>query len=209
MKLYITRHGTTIWNIEQKLQGWQDSNLSEEGVHRAVMLGNRLSDVDFDLIYSSPQNRALETAKLIRGKKNTSIITHKSLRELGFGSWEGMEIPFIEKEYPEEYYTYINNPENYIPIDGESFEDLFDRVQKFLHEIVKLDAENILVVTHGVTIKAMLKIIKGLTFKEFATLPVYTGTSLNICNVKGNKIELLVEGDTTHIDYDFFEESSV
>ena len=200
MKLFITRHGTTEWNVARILQGWGDSKLTDEGKLRAVKLGERLSDIDFDIVYSSPQNRALETAKLIIGDKDTKLITHDGLREIGFGTWEGMELDVIEDKFPELYYTYRNNPEYYIPLDGESFKDLFLRVGDFLDEIKTKDSENILIVTHGVTIKAMITIIKGLTLAEFSSLPVFTGTSLNICEVKNGKLELILENDTSHIE---------
>ena len=203
MKLFITRHGTTEWNVSRILQGWGDSKLTVEGKLRAVKLGERLSDIDFDIVYSSPQNRALETAKLIIGDKDTKIITHDGLREIGFGTWEGMELDIIEEQFSELYYTYRNNPEDYIPLDGESFKDLFLRVGGFLEEIKTKDAENILIVTHGVTIKAMITIIKGLTLTEFSSLPVFTGTSLNICEVKNGKLELILENDTSHIESEY------
>jgi probable phosphoglycerate mutase len=208
MRLYITRHGTTEWNIEKRLQGWGDSPLTEEGINRAVSLGESLADVDFDIIYTSPQKRAMETAKLIMGNKNTKIITHDGLKELRFGIWEGMELDEINEKYPEEYYLYRNRPELYIPIDGESFKDLFNRVESFLEELKAVDYKNVLIVTHGMTIKTLITIIKGLTLDEFSSLPVYTGTALNICEVKGGKFELIVEGDISHIKgYEKFDES--
>jgi probable phosphoglycerate mutase len=206
MKIYITRHGTTEWNIQRRLQGWKDSKLTEEGIARAVSLGKRLKDIDFDIIYTSPLNRALETAMLIRGDKNTKIVTHDGLKELRLGIWEGMELDVIEKEYPDEYYIYRNKPIDYIPVEGETYMDLFKRVGQFLEEIKKLDAENILVVSHGVTIKAIIKLIKNLTMDEFSDLPVYTGTALNIAEVNGDKIELIVENDTSHIDFKEYDE---
>lgn len=207
MKLYITRHGTTKWNIERRLQGWRDSPLTEEGINCAIRLGQSLAGIDFDVIYSSTQNRALETAKLIRGDKDTPIVTHEGLRELGFGTWESMELGEIEKRYPNEYYIYRNKPELYEPIDGESFKDLFKRVESFLDEVKTQNYQNVLIVTHGVTIKALITIIKGLTLDEFSSLPVYTGTALNICESKGDEFEFIVEGDISHIDYERFEES--
>src|SRR5699024_11199668 len=110
MKLYITRHGTTEWNLERRLQGWGDSPLTEDGKNRAIRLSNNLRDVDFDMIYSSPQKRALNTAKLIKGNKNTEIKTHDGLKELRYGVWEGMYLTDIEKKYPEDYFSYRNAP---------------------------------------------------------------------------------------------------
>lgn len=210
MKIYITRHGTTEWNIKKILQGWKDSDLTDEGINRAIRLGKRLFDIDFDYIYSSPQKRSLETARLIRGSKDTKILTHMGLRELGFGIWEGMEIDEVKRLYPEEYNTHLNNPGAYISSNqGESFQALFKRVEEFIDEIKQLKAENILVVTHGVTIKALIMILKGMNIDEFSKLPVFTGTALNICEFDGEKFEFLIEGDVSHIDVEIFDESTM
>src|SRR5690554_4521335 len=92
MKIYLTRHGQTEWNVIGKLQGWGNSNLTEKGIENAKRLSQRLKEVNFDYVYSSPQQRALDTAKLIRGDRNIEINVLDDLREIGFGSWEGMEI---------------------------------------------------------------------------------------------------------------------
>lgn len=200
MKLYITRHGTTEWNLERRLQGWGDSPLTEDGKNRAIRLSNNLRDVDFDMIYSSPQKRALNTAKLIKGNKNTEIKTHDGLKELRYGVWEGMYLTDIEKKYPEDYFSYRNAPEEYVPKDGESIIDLFQRVKSFLDEISSKNHKNVLIVSHGITIKVLISIIKGLTWEEFSALEVYTGTSLSVCEFNNDKFEFLVEGDISHLD---------
>jgi len=199
MKLYITRHGTTEWNLEKRLQGWADSPLTEDGRNRAIKLGNSLKDIDFDMIYTSPQERALNTAKLIRGNKNTEIKVHNGLKELRYGSWQGMYISDIEKDYPEDYHSYINDPEQYMPEDGESMVDLFQRLNLFLEEISTMNYQNILIVSHGITIKAIIAIIKELSWQEFASLEIYTGTALNVCELKDGSFEFLLEGDISHL----------
>lgn len=200
MKLYITRHGTTEWNLERRLQGWADSPLTEDGKKRAIQLGNCLKDIDFDIIYSSPLNRAFETAKLIRGNKDTELKTHDGLKELSHGIWEGMRMEEIEKKHSKEYSIYRNTPAAYIPTEGESFTVLFERVKSFLDEISSMDYKNVLIVSHGITIKSIIAIIKELSWEEFSTLEVYTGTALNICELRDEKFEFLVEGDISHLE---------
>ena len=73
MKLYITRHGETQWNTEKKMQGWQNSDLTGQGIENATRLGERLKDVDFSNIYSSPLGRAMDTANHIKGDRNKRI----------------------------------------------------------------------------------------------------------------------------------------
>ena len=83
MKLYITRHGETEWNKISKMQGWQNSALTEKGIENAIKLSERLNDIDFAHIYSSPLGRALDTAKYIRGNRSIEIITCEELKEIG------------------------------------------------------------------------------------------------------------------------------
>lgn len=200
MRLYITRHGTTEWNLERRLQGWGDSPLTKDGENRAIKLGKYLQDIDFDIIYSSPLNRAFETAKLIRGNTNTEIKTHNGLKELSHGIWEGMRMEEIEEKHSKEYSIYRNTPAAYIPTEGESFTVLFERVKSFLDEISSMDYKNVLIVSHGITIKSIIAIIKELSWEEFSTLEVYTGTALNICELREEKFEFLVEGDISHLE---------
>lgn len=200
MKVYFTRHGQTEWNVKGKLQGWGDSNLTEKGIESARRLGDRLADVDFDFIYSSPLNRALETAKLIRGDRDLEIKIIDELKEIGFGSWEGMLFDNVREKYAHEYDTYLNRPHLYQPIDGESLIDVYKRVENALNKILTPEADNILIVSHGVTIKLLTSIIKEIPLEELYKIPVQVGTALNIAEYDGNKLRFIVEEDTSHID---------
>lgn len=198
LKLYITRHGRTEWNTIGRLQGWLDSPLTEEGIKRAERLSKRLENIDFDSIYSSSQKRALDTAHILN-KKNIEIQILDELKELSLGKWEGMKLKDVEKEYPQEHYLYFNEPDSYKSLGGENFDELFLRVKKALKEIMDTKDENILIVSHGVTIKAMIAILKGIDLDEFVSEKVYTGTSLTIFEIHGDKIECILEGDDSHL----------
>ncbi|MCY7919778.1 histidine phosphatase family protein [Bacillus vallismortis] len=63
LHLYIARHGQTQWNVEKRMQGWQDSDLTELGLYNARALGERLPDIEFNQVYISPSKRTEETAK--------------------------------------------------------------------------------------------------------------------------------------------------
>ena len=64
-RIYMTRHGETVWNAEGRIQGHTDIDLSPRGRTQAQALGQRLEDVDFDAVYSSDLIRARETADII------------------------------------------------------------------------------------------------------------------------------------------------
>ncbi len=86
-----------------------------------------------------------------------------------------------------------------MPEDGESMVDLFQRLNLFLEEISTMNYQNILIVSHGITIKAIIAIIKELSWQEFASLEIYTGTALYVCELKDGSFEFLLEGDISHL----------
>lgn len=200
LNLYIIRHGQTEWNVLRRLQGWNNSNLTEQGIKDAERLSERLKHIDFDYIYSSPQPRALDTANIIKANRSIDISLLDGLKEIGFGVWEGMSIDEINKKYDGHYNTYINTPHLYEPIDGESFEDIFKRVEESLKTIISKGGNNILIVSHGVTIKILTSIIKDIPLHELYNIPIHQGTALNVCEVKDDKIRFVIEGDASHID---------
>ncbi|WP_051652428.1 histidine phosphatase family protein [Clostridium algidicarnis] len=200
MNIYIARHGETKWNIEGRMQGFKDSDLTQKGVSDARSLGESLKDIDFDCIYSSPLGRALDTAKYIRQDDNIKIIPDDSLKELNLGFWEGMTHKDIKEKYPLQYNNFREHPESFESQGGESFLELIKRVEKGLNNIIKDENhENILIVTHTCVIKAISIIVKGNDVKDFWNLPFINNTSLTILEVINKEIKVLLEADVSHL----------
>lgn len=202
MKIFITRHGQTEWNEIGKLQGWKDSKLTEKGIEDAKKLGESLSHIEFNKIYCSPLGRAIDTANSIKGDRYTEIIITESLKEMGFGSWEGIEHSIVKELYPDHHFNLWNNPHFYEPIDGESFEVLFDRVKKTLNDIIDNNnyGDNILIVSHAVVIKTIYSIIKNISLENFWNPPFIHGTCLTILEVKDKEMQFVLEADVSHLD---------
>lgn len=81
LKLYLVRHGQTEWNIQKRMQGWEDSALTEKGVNNAIALRKKLEGVEFTAAYTSTSERTIETARLIIEKRNLAINTNEDLRK--------------------------------------------------------------------------------------------------------------------------------
>ena len=82
MKLYITRHGETMRNAEQRILGRTDDPLSEKGKQQAAELAEKMKDIDIDLIFTSPLSRAKETAQTIADVKGMSLIVDDRLKQI-------------------------------------------------------------------------------------------------------------------------------
>ena len=160
--IYLTRHGQTMWNIEKRLQGRGNSPLTEDGIERAKELRERVKDIKLDVIYSSPIERALTTANIIKGDKNVEVVTDDGLREMCFGDYEGKITDEVRKENPNWDISLImkGNTELAAP-NGENLAEVRERVAKAMDSIIEENkGKTVLVVAHGITLKAIMYYFK-------------------------------------------------
>lgn len=139
MKIYIVRHGQTDYNINGRYGGRLDVPLNDKGIQEAYEVKEKLRDIKFDKIYSSPLQRAYLTAKIIRDK---NIIIDDRIIERSNGELEGRLKSEIQ-EFPD-----FNDP-NEIRYNIETITDFRTRIKNFLDDITSNNDENILIVTHA------------------------------------------------------------
>lgn len=197
--LYITRHGETEWNIQRRMQGWQDSPLTELGKSQAAWLGERLKEIDIDVIYSSPLERAYNTANIIRGEREIEIVKNDAFKEIKLGSWEGLSHEQIEAIDEEQLYNFWHAPALYKSSTGEIFEDVINRTHIAVEEILnKYKGKNVLIVTHAVAAKAMMYYFESRTLDQFWDPPFMHQTSLSVIEVDEDKHKVILHADTSH-----------
>lgn len=202
MRIYITRHGETQWNSEKRMQGRKNSSLTPKGIKDAEKLKERLASVDFQRIYASPLGRAIETAEIIKGERNLPVEKAPDFMEMDFGQWEGRNVEEIEEVYGQKYRNFWHAPEKYEPMGGESFPELFERIDRGLKGLVENEGNEdvILLVAHAVVIKSIYALVKNLPMEEFWNPPFMHGTNLTILEIKEGKREFLLEGDISHLE---------
>ena len=143
--IYIVRHGQTNWNLLGKNQGQTDIPLNEVGKSQALELKEKLKDIKFDVVFSSPLKRAFETAKIIAGD---NVIVDDRLIERGNGILEGKTIDEVNAIIEKEHVDINALDEDRLGI--ESIRNLQSRLNDFLDEILdKYKGKNILIVTHA------------------------------------------------------------
>ncbi|MEH7885670.1 histidine phosphatase family protein [Bacillus sp. JJ1609] len=198
LKLYITRHGETVWNVEKRLQGWKDSSLTESGVQNAIALGQALKTTVFESVYSSPSERTVHTAKLIMGDQEIPFHLEQKLREIHMGNWEGRTHAEVAELDTDSFHSFWNTPHLYIAEKGESFLEVQHRVVEAINEIKNLhQTGNILLVTHTVVIKCLLAFYKNLPLEKLWEPPYIHDTSLTVIEIS-EEPKILLEGDISH-----------
>ncbi|MEZ0536087.1 histidine phosphatase family protein [Caldicellulosiruptoraceae bacterium PP1] len=198
-RLYFIRHGETEWNKLNRIQGCSDVELNNTGVWQAERIAYRLKDEKFDLILSSNLKRAYDTAKkIIQYHPNAEFKTNDLIREIEFGSWEGLTIDQLKDNYLEQYKIWRENPEIAIFPGERSLSNVKKRVEEFINTIMKIDKKRIAIVTHGGIIKLSVIILLELDL-SFYKKCWFGNTSLTIIDIKDNKRIISVLNDMSHL----------
>ncbi len=203
-KIYLTRHGQTQWNLEGRLQGSQNSDLTDFGKSQAGKLRERIGHIDFDAVYTSSSGRAIDTAKILNAKGAPLNISN-DIVEMAFGEWEGKFISEVKAESPDTFETLFTDASSYVPVSGESFDSLIQRADTFIDRLVsKHKGETVLVVSHGITTKALLVRAEDRKLDTFWEGPFIQGCSLSLIEVRHSEDNMLSEvvlhGDTAHFE---------
>lgn len=144
MKLYITRHGQTDWNRDEKIQGKTDIELNDNGRKQAQTVADQLKDTTIDMIFSSPLTRAVQTAQIINQTHQLSIRLDDRLAERGFGDFEGTGTVDFD------FCGFWNRDKESSFTSCESTTAFFARVYDFIDECrLQYPDQTILVVAHG------------------------------------------------------------
>ena len=202
MEIYIVRHGETIWNAKNMLQGSADIELNENGRALAGETGVNLETKHFDKIYSSPLIRAYETACLIRGHRNIPIIRDERLRELCFGENEGKNFKELLADETNPFHHFFDRPDLYRPPEGgETLEHICERVAGFMKDVIEpqeKELERIMIVAHGALNKAIMCHIKPHGTDKFWSGGLQKNCNVIIVNRENGKYQII---DETKIFY--------
>jgi len=161
--IYYIRHGETAWNALGRLQGTQDVPLNDLGRRQAAHAGNVLADLlkrdgrDKATLpfVASPLQRARATMELVRGALKLPPETYAlddRLREIGYGSWEGLTLAESEAADPDVYARRLADKWTVGPADGETYADVQVRVRAWYNEL----RTDTVAVAHGGTCRALM-----------------------------------------------------
>lgn len=162
--IYLIRHTQTIGNVEKRLTGRSDYEVTEEGDKFIDNLTEKLKDVKFDVAYSSTSKRTYKTIEKLAKLNNLQIKEDKNLCEMYFGKYDGMKWDEVNKINPS-----IKAKQNEInEIVGIPEQESTEEVKRrMMEEMLKIAKENsgktILICSHGVAIEAFLRTVTGET----------------------------------------------
>lgn len=156
-KLYLVRHGETVDNARQIMQGQTQGMLNERGIEQVYEVARRMADWQVDAFVSSDLHRAIQTAEIIAEPHGMEVSTTSLLRERDWGGFTGKFIPDLkDKPWPD---------------DVESQEALMERASDFLEYVRdKYDGKTVVAVGHGIINKAIQAVYHHCTMKDIARM---------------------------------------
>ncbi len=181
MKLILIRHGQTDWNARHMVQGRNDLPLNPVGLQQAEEIGSFLKDTKISAIYSSPLQRAYQTARHIA--HSGEVIVDDRLIERDFGLWDGMSFSQIAEKYPDLWKIWRTAPADTEIPGAERIPDVANRCLPFLEEIVDHHCpagETAAIVSHTIPLKIIVA--------HFMKLPLNSIHEIGMHNCGYNEI---------------------
>ncbi|MCY8098400.1 histidine phosphatase family protein [Bacillus atrophaeus] len=149
---------------------------------------------------SSPSLRAVQTAEIIIGDRDMTLIKKEDLYEMDIGSWDGKKLEDIARTDRNQLTQFLEHPELFSPEEGESFYDVQNRVISFLSHI-KNDHKNqsILIISHTVALKLLMCHFKGQTIEDIWEPPEMKNASLSLVHIHNEEVSIELYADDSHL----------
>lgn len=150
---YYVRHGETVFNLENRMQGITDSPLTCKGIEQIAQTTEALRNEFFNSAYTSPLPRTIQTAEIILEPHHMHAKVFEPLREFSYGSWDG----YIKNESDPEYQYRFSN-DLFDDLGGENPTMVRQRIQNAFRELhgLSCDQDRILLVSHGAYFRHLL-----------------------------------------------------
>ena len=170
-KVYVFRHGESVFNSQGRFTGFIDSKLTKKGLEDAKIISERLKHVKFELAFHTSLTRSKQTLNevLKHHKECQEVIEDDRLIERDYGNLAGKTHWEVVKKYGVGNYDKWHRGFDSAPPNGESFRDVEKRVASFvkdLKQIVKERKVNVCIAAHGNSIRLFRKIMEKSSEKE-------------------------------------------
>jgi broad specificity phosphatase PhoE len=194
--ILLVRHGETDNIAERRYPGAQDLSLNERGRSQATVLAGTLQGTDLDAVFTSPSQRARETAGPLVTQRDLALRVIPELAEMSFGQLGGMSLEEAAHTFPEVLKRWLENPFEVTLPEGELFLDFVGRVRRVRRQLTREWASRtIVVVTHGGVIAVWRCLEEGRPWSDFWRSIPAPGTGIWLIRAEGQvRVETLRPG---------------
>ena len=208
-KVVVIRHGESTYNIEHIIQGRCDKSvLTAKGRADAEKAGAALRQLDIAKLYTSPLQRAKETAEIIHGSFQVTppLEVSELLQEVDLPLWEEMKKDEVASQFPEDYHCWKTRPHEFYMKVGETQHypvlSLYEQAQRFWQEVIaQHEGETIAIIAHNGINRCLISSAIGIQPSRYHTIQ-QSNCCINVLNFKGkwgDPVELESLNQTSHL----------
>jgi len=198
-QIIVARHGETEWNASEIFRGRRDIGLNETGIKQAELLGNYLTDLRVEAIYSSPLKRALDTARSVAKHHNLNVNVNPGLMDFNYGAWEGLTHQVVKDKYRELYTRWLKEPHLVNIPEGENLGEVRERAKSLLDRVVSKHSGLVVLVSHRVVNKVMICSMLGLENSHFWDIKQDLG-GITVFEHESGRYKLIKHNDTSYLN---------
>ena len=193
----MVRHGETDWNQSRRLQGGNtDTQLNQEGWQQAESVALRLKPERIKSIYSSPLQRARDTAQAIARYHKVEVEIEPTLREIDAAALEGTPLDELQGHLDQ---LLTGDEAIFKSYGGESLAELQQRVWGTIQRLVnKHDKGGLVIVSHYFAIMSIICAVLNLPLSQIGRLKLGAG-SISIITFDERGTRLILFNDTCHL----------
>lgn len=165
-KIFIVRHTETVGNVEKRLTGRQDYEITNRGKILVDELTDHFKNIKFDRIYASTSQRTVKTVEKLAELNGISVEEKEELCEMYFGIYDGWKWEEVDSVNPQVKLNQNKTNEILGIPNQENTDDIANRIYECILNLARQnEGKTILICSHGVAIEAFLRKIAGVPFR--------------------------------------------
>lgn len=165
-KIFIVRHTETVGNVEKRLTGRQDYEITNRGKILVDELTDHFKSIKFDRIYASTSQRTVKTVQKLAELNGIRVEEKEELCEMYFGIYDGWKWEEVDRVNPQVKLNQNKTNEILGIPNQENTDDVANRIYECILNLARQnEGKTILICSHGVAIEAFLRKIAGVPFR--------------------------------------------
>lgn len=199
-RVILVRHGQTEWNRVHRFRGRVDIELNKTGHRQAQAVAERLSRYEIAALYSSPLQRALQTAQPIAETCGLEAQPLEGIIDIDYGAWAGLSPEEAATQYPHLFETWRSAPERAELPQGESLDDVRRRAWDAFNKVCLLHVgECLVLVSHVAVNRVLICAVLGSDNSPYRKIGQDNG-AINIIETELEEHRLVLLNDTCHLE---------
>jgi probable phosphoglycerate mutase len=197
---YFLRHGETEASRSGAYTGDLDVDLTQEGQQMAEDFAGCYRSLGWGAVFSSPLRRSADTAKPLAEAVGLEVVLRDGLKEISFGQWEGKTPEQVNREFHDDYVSWLADAGWNRPTRGERGIDVARRSLQVIDELEQTYcAGNVLVVSHKATLRIILCSLLGIDISHYRNRVDMPVASLAVLEMTNQGPMMKSFGDRSHL----------